>query len=177
MGSNEDMPIPDAHLTAPPPRPWVGLFGWLAGCALVAALGGLASVDAPAFYAELSKPGWAPPAGAFGPVWGVLYTLMAIAAWLVWRRAGWAGARLALSCFVLQLALNAAWSWLFFGWRLGGPALLDVGLLLLAVLATIATFWRHDRLAAALLLPYLAWLGLASALNAWVWQANPALLG
>src|SRR5512141_413202 len=84
-----------------------------------AAIGGLATRSAPEFYAALSRPAWAPPAWLFGPVWTLLYTLMAIAAWLIWKEKGFSGARVPLGLFVMQLALNALWSWLFFTWKRG----------------------------------------------------------
>lgn len=154
-----------------------GLVGWLAVGFLAAGLGAIASVDAPTFYAQLQRPGWAPPGAVFGPVWTALYLLMAIAAWLVWRRAGFAGARLALTLFVIQLALNALWSWLFFAWHLGGPAFADILLLWLAIVATTLAFWRQHPAAGALLVPYLLWVTFAAGLNYSVWQMNPQALG
>lgn len=161
-----------------PPRHRVaGLAGWVALSYATAAIGALASIDAASFYAELRRPDWAPPAAVFGPAWTLLYGLMAVAAWRVWRRAGLAGARIALGLFLAQLAVNALWSWLFFAWRLGGPALADILVLDALVLATIAAFARVDRVAALMLLPYLAWIAYATALNAAVWRLNPGLLG
>lgn len=157
-------------------RPWLGLLGWLALCFAVAALGALASRDAPAFYGQLDRPAWAPPGSVFGPVWTVLYALMAIAAWQVWRMRGWAGAARPLGLFVAQLVLNGLWSWLFFGWRLGALAFVDVLLLVALVAATAAGFWRIHRSAGLLLLPYLAWITFATALTWSVWQRNPQLL-
>lgn len=152
------------------------LLGWLLLCFAVAALGAVASVSAGRFYASLDQPDWAPPGSVFGPVWSVLYALMALAAWRVWRCGGWRAQSTALSVFLLQLALNGLWSWLFFAWHLGALALLDIVVLGLALLVTIALFWRADRLAALMLLPYLAWISFAGALNWAVWQANPAVL-
>ena len=151
--------------------------GWLALCYATAAIGALASVDAPAFYASLRQPSWAPPAGVFGPVWTLLFTLMAVAAWLVGRERARQPVRGALTLFVVQLAANALWSWLFFGWRQGGVALAEVLLLWLLIAATIVAFRRVRPLAAALLLPYLAWVTFATVLNAVLWRANPGLLG
>jgi tryptophan-rich sensory protein len=142
-----------------------------------AAMGALASVQARSFYAELARPEWAPPGWVFGPVWSALYTLMAIAVWLVWRSAGFAAARSAVGLFAAQLAANALWSWLFFAWRLGAAAFAEVLLLWALILATVVAFWRLSRLAAALLVPYLAWVTLASALTWAVWRSNPQLLG
>lgn len=135
----------------------------------------LASLDAQAFYAQLVKPAWAPPAQLFGPAWTVLYVLMGAAAVLVWRARGDFGG-IALTLFFAQLAANAIWSWLFFHQHLGGVALIDLSLLWLLLVATLCTFWQVHRIAALLLLPYLAWTGFAVALNAAVWHLNPALL-
>jgi translocator protein len=142
-----------------------------------AAVGALASVQARSFYAELVRPEWAPPGWLFGPVWSALYTLMAIAVWLVWRSAGWPAARLAVILFVAQLMANALWSWLFCAWQLGAAAFIEVLLLCALIVATAAAFWRINRLAAALLAPYLAWVTLASALTLAIWRSNPQPLG
>lgn len=153
-----------------------GLVGWLVLTFVAAGLGAWASIDAQSFYAELSRPSWAPPAGVFGPVWTVLYLMMAISAWLVWRRDGFRGARPALVLFIVQLAVNALWSWLFFGWHQGALAFLEVLLLWALIVATVIAFRRLNGLAAALLLPYLAWVTFASALTFASWRMNPALL-
>jgi tryptophan-rich sensory protein len=134
-------------------------------------------VQAASFYGQLAQPSWAPPASVFGPVWSVLYAMMGIAAWLVWREGGFAARRRALTVFVVQLALNALWSWLFFAWHHGALALLDIALLWVLIVVTIVLFWRVRPLAGALLLPYLAWVSFASALNYAVWQLNPQVLG
>ncbi|MBB4595166.1 TspO/MBR family protein [Xanthomonas cannabis] len=156
---------------------WFGLLGWLALCYAVAGLGALASIQAASFYAELQRPAWAPPGWLFGPVWTALYGMMAVAVWLVWRRGGWAGARLALGMFVLQLALNGLWSWLFFAWHMGAWAFADIVLLWLTLAATIGVFAKQNSVAAWLLVPYLAWVSFAAALNYSVWQLNPQVLG
>jgi len=162
-------------------RQVLGLLGWLALTGAAAALGARASADAPDFYAQLVRPPWAPPAEVFGPVWTVLYLLMACAAWLVWRRHGLRGAggaaRTALGLFVLQLGVNALWSWLFFGWHLGAWAFVDVVLLWVLVAATWQAMRRLDRLAGALLVPYLLWVTFAAFLTFAVWRLNPTLLG
>jgi tryptophan-rich sensory protein len=126
---------------------------------------------------QLVLPSWAPPPSVFGPVWTVLYALMAIAAWLVWRIGGFRAARMALILFLAQLAINALWSWLFFGWHLGGLAFADVLALWALIVATLISFWRVRPLAGALLIPYLAWVSFASVLNYAVWQLNPRMLG
>jgi len=156
---------------------FTGLVGWLVATGIAAFAGSMASRRSEDFYAQIEQPSWAPPSDVFGPVWTVLYILMAIAAWLVWRVGGFAHARTALTLFLVQLVVNALWSWLFFAWRMGGAAFVDILLMWVLVAATIAAFWRHSRLAAALLLPYLAWITFAGALNFTVWQLNPGVLG
>ena len=155
----------------------LGLVAWLVTVALAAGLATIASLDAADLYARLAKPQWAPPAGLFAPVWTLLYVLMAIAAWLVWRARGFSRAPVALALFLIQLVANALWSWLFFAWRQGLPAFVDILLLAVLVAATVVAFWRIRPLAAVLLLPYLAWVLYAAALNHRVWQLNPELLG
>lgn len=141
---------------------------------VAAAVGAAASVDAPSFYAQLSKPAWAPPAGVFGPVWTVLYALMGVAAWLVWRSPG--PKRAALTLFGAQLAANALWSWLFFAWHRGALAAVEILVLLALIVAMIVAFWRISRLAALLMVPYLLWVSFASVLTWAVWRSNPTLL-
>ena len=152
----------------------VGLLGWLLAAFAAGAVGAIASVDAASFYAQLSKPSWAPPAWVFGPVWSTLYGLMGVAAWLVWRSPGSKGP--ALGLFGAQLAANALWSWLFFAWHRGTLAAVEV-LVLLAFIATmVVAFWRTSRLAALLLVPYLLWVSFASVLTWAIWRSNPGLL-
>ena len=103
--------------------------------------------------------------------------MMGVAAWLVWRAKGFVGARPALLVFLAQLAVNALWSWLFFAWRQGALAFVDILVLWVLIGFTIALFARISRLAAALLVPYLAWVTFASFLNFPVWRLNPGLLG
>lgn len=153
-----------------------GLVGWLLLTFAAAALGAFASADAGAFYSKLSRPFWAPPGWLFGPVWSVLYALMAVSAWWVWRARGFTGARSALVLFIVQLAANALWSWLFFVWHQGGLAFAEVLVLWCLIAATVISFWRISTLAAALLVPYLAWVTFASVLTFAVWRLNPGLL-
>jgi benzodiazapine receptor len=154
----------------------LGLLGWALLTFAAAGLGALGSAGSGAFYAGLARPSWAPPAWVFGPVWSTLYALMAIAAWLVWRKRGWSVARTALVLFIVQLCANALWSWLFFAWQRGALAFAEVLLLLGLVIATVVAFRRISPLAAALLYPYLAWVAFASALTFAVWRLNPAVL-
>ena len=158
-------------------RQFIGLIAWLAVSFIAAAIGAAASVRAGSFYTQLVRPDWAPPPEVFGPVWTVLYALMGISAWMIWRVGGFRAARTALTLFLVQLAVNALWSWLFFGWHLGALAFADIVVLWALVLATLIVFWRLDRWAAALLVPYLLWISFAAALNLAVWQLNPQILG
>jgi len=158
-------------------RQFLGLVGWFVVSFAASAVGAVASIQAESFYGQLVQPPWAPPSSVFGPVWSVLYALMAIAAWLVWRSGGFRANRTALSLFVVQLALNALWSWLFFAWHLGAWAFADIGVLWAFIVATLVSFWRVRPLAGALLIPYLLWVSFASVLNYSVWQLNPQILG
>ncbi len=157
-------------------RAALGLLVCLLVTCLAAAVGGAATARAGAFYAELARPPWAPPGWVFGPVWSLLYTMMAVAAWRVWKTGGLRAARGALVVYAVQLAANALWSWLFFAWRLGGLAFLEILLLVGLVLETIRRFRRVRPSAAWLLLPYLAWLAFAAALALEIWRMNPGLL-
>ncbi|MCW0212814.1 MAG: tryptophan-rich sensory protein [Pseudonocardia sp.] len=150
----------------------LGLLGFGLAVLVVAVVGGLASASAGEQYASLEQPDWAPPSWLFGPVWTVLYVLIAISGWLVWRRAGFAGARTALIVYAVQLVLNMLWSPLFFGAGLAGLAFAEIVVLWLAVVATIVAFAGIHKLAAGLLAPYLAWVTFAAALNFGIWQLN-----
>jgi tryptophan-rich sensory protein len=153
---------------------WVALVFFLILCLATAGLGAaLTDLSVRDWYVGLEKPSWNPPNWVFGPVWTGLYIGMAIAAWLVWRRKGLADAWLPLLLFGLQLFLNAAWSALFFGMRSPGIALADILMLWIAILATIVAFRRVSNLSAALLVPYLAWVSFATALNWCIWRMNP----
>ena len=124
------------------------------------------------WYASLRKPSWNPPGWIFGPVWTALYAMMAVAAWLVWRRGGFAAQRRALTMFLVQLALNAAWTPLFFGLHWPGVAFAEIVLLWLAIGATLFAFRPVSRVAAWLLVPYLAWVSFAAVLNFELWRLN-----
>src|SRR5450830_293836 len=139
-----------------------------------AAIGAYASSQAADFYLQLDRPAWAPPAWLFGPAWSALYLLMAIAAWRVQRTPGAARAELAL--YTVQLAVNALWTWLFFGWRLGTWAFADILLLWVLIAATIVAFWRRDHWAGLSLVPYIGWVSFATCLCYSIWQRNPAAL-
>ena len=154
----------------------LGLLGWVGVTAVAAAIGGFASTNDVNFYATLVRPTWSPPAWLFGPAWTVLYLLMAISAWLVWRRYGFRDARSALTLFLIQLSANALWTWLFFAWRQGGLALAELIVMWVMIAITIAIFWTRHRVAAALLVPYLLWVTFAGVLNFTLWRLNPGML-
>jgi tryptophan-rich sensory protein len=151
-------------------RSLLALVGWLFLSFSAAALGGLFMPGE--WYAALKKPAWNPPNWIFGPVWTALYTTMAVAAWLVWKRGGLARQRNALALFLLQLLFNAMWSPLFFGMKNPALAFMDIVLLWFALLATVVAFSKARPLAGALLLPYLLWVTFASTLNFALWQLN-----
>lgn len=125
-----------------------------------------------AWYASLAKPSWNPPAYLFGPVWTVLYTSMGVAAWLVWRKLGYGGARPVLVLFLVHLGFNALWSYLFFGLQQPGWAFAEIILLWLMILALTVGFWRISAPAGVLLVPYLGWVSFASVLNFTLWRMN-----
>lgn len=151
----------------------LSLFSLLISLGLVGAAASTGARFRPdGWYRQLAKPAWTPPDLAFPIAWGILYLLMALAAWRVflaepsaWRTAG-------LIVYALQLAANAAWSWLFFGRRKILLGLLDIALLLGLIAVSIALFARSSVLAAWLMVPYLLWVTLALALNASVWRRN-----
>ena len=149
---------------------WLGLVLWLVITFAAAAIGSL--FEPGEWYAGLNKPAWTPPSAVFGPVWSILYVMMGVAAWLIWKERGFANARLALGLYFAQLTANAAWSWLFFGLRRPGYALLDIVVLWLLVAATLFAFWRIRRAAGWLLVPYLLWISFAAALNLAIRQLN-----
>jgi benzodiazapine receptor len=155
------------------PRSLLALALSFAACFAISALGGaITAGPVKTWYPLLAKPALTPPDLAFPIVWTALYALMAIAAWRVWRAAGFARARVALLLFALQLVLNLGWSWLFFGQQMIGWALAEIAVLWLAIAACIVTFTRHDRIAAWLLLPYLLWVSFAAYLSFAIWQLN-----
>ncbi len=156
----------------PPTKPssWIGLGCWLAVTLAAAWIG--SRFQPGDWYAGLIKPALTPPAWVFGPVWTLLYVMMATAAWLVWRRYGLVKAIGRLGLFLGQLALNALWSYLFFGLQRPGLAFLDIAVLWLAILATFIAFWRSYPAAGVLLLPYLLWVSFATYLNFQFWRLN-----
>ncbi len=153
-------------------RTWFGLVGFIVVVFAAASFGAIFQPGA--WYAGLAKPSFNPPSWVFGPVWTVLYVLMAVAAWLIWKdRGSVAAAAAPLAAWLVQLVLNALWSWLFFGLHRMDLALVDIVALWFAIVVTIALFWRVWHLAAWLLVPYLAWVSFAMVLNGVLWQLNP----
>ena len=124
------------------------------------------------WYASLKKPSWHPPNWVFGPVWTELYAMMAVAAWLVWRQGDFAGQALPIAAFLVQLVLNALWSWLFFGLKTPGMAFAEIVALWVAIATTLLLFRRPSATAAWLLAPYLAWVTFATLLNFTLWRLN-----
>jgi len=145
----------------------VALVGWLVLCFGAAAVG--ARFKPGAWYAGLRKPAWTPPSWLFAPVWTLLYAMMGVAAWLVWRQTGLSDA---IGLFILQLALNAAWTWLFFGLKRPAVALAEMVVPWLAITATLVAFWNVRPLAGWLMVPYLLWVTFATGLTAAVWRLN-----
>ena len=153
------------------PKRWLGLLLWLIASFSAAALGAFFMPGA--WYDSLNKPSWNPPGWVFGPVWSALYTMMAVAAWMVWQRGGYRHQRKPLNWFIKQLALNAAWSPLFFGAHRPDIAFGEILLLWVAIAGTIRVFYPVSRTAAVLLTPYLAWVTFATILNFTLWRLNP----
>ena len=147
-----------------------GLIGFFGAC-FAAALSG--AIFRPGdWYETLEKPWWRPPNWLFGPAWTVLYITIAIAGWLVWRKAGSEGAGPALTVYFVQLVLNAAWSGIFFGMRRMDLAFGELILLWLSILATIILFYPIDQTASLMLIPYLCWVSFAGYLNVTIWRMN-----
>lgn len=124
------------------------------------------------WYPTIRKPSWNPPDWVFGPVWTTLFAMMAVAAWLVWYRAGFIRARWAFALFGVQLVLNASWSGLFFALHRPDLAFVEIVFLWLAIAATVVAFCRFSQLAAGLLVPYWLWVTFAAALNGTIWSLN-----
>jgi len=150
---------------------WLVLTALLALCLVVGALGGWVTAQSVGgWYLTLNRPSWTPPNWIFGPVWTALYVAMAVAAWLVWRSGARPGG--AMIVFFAQLALNSAWSFLFFGARSPWLGLVDILFLLVTLALTTLMFFRKSLAAGALMVPYLAWVGFAAALNFTIWRLN-----
>lgn len=151
-----------------------GLILWLALCYFVAWTGAQVSpgIASPEWYSSLNKPEWNPPAWLFGPVWTLLYTMMGIAAWLVWKDFGFKAAKIELTAFLVQLALNGLWSQIFFNIQNVGLALIEILFLLVAIFITTYLFYQRKRAAGWLMVPYILWVSFATALTAAIWVLN-----
>ena len=157
-------------------RDALGLAGFVALSFAVAGAGGaITATSVGSWYPTLAKPAFNPPDWVFGPVWTLLYAMIAVAGWRVWRLRGWTrnGALdPALLAWALQLGLNLCWSFVFFGAQMIGAALIEITVLLAAIGVTARLFWRVERAAAWLLAPYAAWVAFATLLNAALWRLN-----
>lgn len=152
----------------------LGLIFWVGLCFFVAWSGaqvspGIASSE---WYESLAKPDWNPPGWLFGPVWTILYTMMGVAAWLIWKEFGFKKAKSALIVFLIQLFLNGLWSQLFFGMQELGWALVEIIILLSAIIFTTYLFFQKNRVSGWLMVPYIAWVSFATVLNATIWMIN-----
>lgn len=157
-------------------EPWrqaIGLLVLVGGCLAVGGIGGWLTADAlEPWYAGLDKPSFTPPDAAFGPVWTTLYVLMGVAAWLIWRTRPWDQLGEPAAWFGGQLALNVAWSGVFFGLQSPGGALVVITALIVAIVGTMRVFYPRERWAGHLLVPYIAWVAWAAVLNASIWWMN-----
>lgn len=155
---------------------WLQLIAFILACEGIGLLGGLwTGPEIPNWYRTLTKPSFNPPSWIFGPVWTTLYLLMAIAAWMVFNEASSPARTLGLCLFIFQLALNLAWSWIFFRRHAIGAAALEVTILWCSIGATALVFSQVSPLSAALMAPYWAWVTFASILNATIWRLNPTV--
>jgi tryptophan-rich sensory protein len=152
-----------------PARSALALAAFALAVVAVAALGSVAASSSRETYERLDLPPFAPPGWVFGPVWTVLYVLIAVSGWLVWREVG---LDRSIGVYAVQLVLNALWTPIFFAGDRYGLALVEIVVLLAAVVATTVLFRPRSRTAAALLLPYAAWVAFATALNAGIVLAN-----
>ena len=151
----------------------LGFGAFVALCLAISALSGWVTAQSVVtWYRTLQKPVFNPPDWMFAPVWTLLYLMIALAGWRVWRTRGLAGARAGMAAYAAQLALNLAWSFLFFGGWMIGIALAEIVLLLGAIGVNAVLFWRTDRLAGWLLAPYAAWVAFACVLNFALWRLN-----
>jgi tryptophan-rich sensory protein len=147
---------------------WIGLAIFVGIC-----LGAIATTpEIEGWYKTIEKPSWNPPDYIFGPVWTTLYVMMAVAAWMVWKQDGFKAAAAPLTLFVVQLGLNVAWSWIFFGMHQPGWAFVEIVILWLAIVAMTIAFFRRSKVAGGLMVPYLAWVSFASVLNFTIWRLN-----
>jgi len=156
-----------------PGRDILGLLGFLGLSLFVSGLGAAITASSVGnWYQTIEKPAFNPPDWVFAPVWTSLFIMMAVSAWRIWRRAGFKNARSALALYGLQLGLNLGWSAVFFGFQQIRPALAEIIVLLVVLIATTIAFWRIDRISGILFVPYVLWVGFATLLNASLWLLN-----
>lgn len=148
----------------------IGLVVWILICFIPAIIG--SQFGPGEWYQTLTKPEWNPPNWIFGPVWTLLYLLMGISVWIIWKNYGLKTAAVPLTFFIAQLVLNALWSWFFFGLENVGLAFIDIVALWTLILITLILFWKLNTLSGVLLLPYIAWVSFATVLNYNIWQLN-----
>ena len=142
-------------------------------CLIVGGLAGLVTMPSvKGWYQTLVHPSFTPPDAVFGPVWMVLYVMMAVAAWRAWGCDEYQWGSTTIRLFIIQLAFNFAWSFIFFGWHYLGVAAVEIVVLETVVIITTWTFLSRDRIAALLMLPYIGWVGFAAVLNIGFWNLN-----
>jgi benzodiazapine receptor len=160
-------------LSANKRRDIFGLIGFVALCAIISIIGGLITASSVAnWFQTLEKPGFSPPDWVFAPVWTILYLMIAVAGWRIWRKLEYKLNSTELKIYAVQLGLNLGWSFLFFGLNLIGYALIEILILMATIAANAHVFWRVDRYSGLLLLPYLLWVTFASWLNFTLWTLN-----
>ncbi len=170
----DDAPIPQRADSSPSKwTVWIMLAVFLAICLGAAGLGAIATTaEIDGWYKMIEKPSWNPPAYIFGPVWTTLYVMMAVAAWFVWKPTGLKAAKTPLTLFAVQLALNIAWSWIFFRFHQPGWAFVEIVVLWLSIVATTIAFFSRSKIAGWLMVPYVVWVSFASVLNFTIWNLN-----
>lgn len=156
-----------------PTEQFIGLVVCVAACMMISTAGALVTLSSVSdWYANINKPSWNPPNWIFGPVWTTLYLMMAFSSWLVWRSAKLNRVKFELGWFGFHLILNLLWSVLFFGFQQPGLAAIEIVILWISILASVFLYFRHNKLAAILLVPYLLWVTFASTLNITIWYLN-----
>lgn len=149
------------------------LIAFMVLCLIISAFGGaVTATSVNDWYAALNKPFFNPPDWLFAPVWTVIYFMIAFSGWRVWLKTGIANAKGPFGLYAAQLALNLAWSFMFFGAQSPILGLIDVVILLAVIIANMIAFWKIDRLAGSLLVPYALWVAFATLLNAAIWHLN-----
>ncbi|MCC9626042.1 tryptophan-rich sensory protein [Thalassospira sp. MA62] len=168
--------MPQSHLSPSTPKHRTRVFALIAFmvlCLIISAAGGaVTATSVNDWYANLQKPSFGPPNWLFGPVWTVIYFMIAFSGWRVWLKRGFANAKGPFAIYGAQLTLNLAWSFLFFGAQSPFLAFIDIAILLALIIVNCVIFMKIDRVAGVLLIPYALWVGFATILNAAIWQLN-----